>query len=137
MAILLFATSTVWAGRYLPVPVEVDFDERVASGDMLTAANDNQNKDVFIGCGTRNIDDGVGGIFSFAFCQAQDAEGDVVTCSTQNPALVEAVRAISDFSFIIFRWSVDELENVTCRSIGVSTQSWYLDKVKPSSTDGG
>ena len=137
LAALVLASTAAWAGLYQPAPVNVDLVEQFASGDMVSAANDTKNKDVFIGCGTRNFDDGLGGIFSLAFCQALDADGDTVTCLTQNPSLVEVVRSITDGSYIQFSWSDDGAGNLNCDTIGISTQSFYLDKVRPSNNNNG
>jgi len=126
---LTFFSAAAMAGYQQPAPVNVDLDGRFAAGDMQTAASD-KNDAVFIGCGTRNYDDGVGGTLKFAFCQAEDAEGDSAVCSTFNPDLVEAVRAVSDFSYVSFAWSDDGSGNLTCTSIGLSTQSFYLEKAK-------
>jgi hypothetical protein len=128
LGLMLFSAAAM-AGLQQPAPVNVDLDGRFATGDMQTAASD-KNDAVFIGCGTRNYDDGVGGTLKFAFCQAEDAEGDSVVCATFNPNLVEAVRAVSDFSYVSFAWSDDGSGNLTCTSIGLSTQSIYLDKAK-------
>jgi hypothetical protein len=128
VALTLFS-ATAFAGLSQPAPVSVDLDNQFANGDMQTAATD-KNDAVYIGCGTRNADDGQGGVFKFAFCQAEDAEGDVAVCFTENPDLVDAVRAISDYSYISFAWSDDGAGNLTCASIGLSTQSFYLGKAK-------
>ena len=132
MAMLTLVSTAAWSGLYQPAIVDVNLDTQFASGDMLSAANDNQNKGIFIGCGTRNFDDGAGGIFSFGFCQAEDADGERAICQTQNPALVEAIRAISDGSYIQYSWTVLSDGALQCQSIGISTQSFYVDKAKPS-----
>ncbi len=128
--LLIIATFTIFstiaaAGEVRSVPVVVDTDNMVAEGDMWTARN-SKNDVEFIGCGIRNIDDGVGGVFTFGFCQAQDAEENTIFCFTENDDLLVAMSAISDYSFITFAWD----ENDECISIGNSTQSWYLPKLK-------
>ena len=45
-------------------------------------------------------------------------------CATQNEGLIEAIRALGDFSSITFRWD----ENDQCTDIGSSIQSYFLDK---------
>jgi len=111
------------AGYTQPATVEVDLDNAYAGGDTFTARNA-QEDNVFIGCGVRNYDDGLGGIIKYGFCQAEDAEGDRILCSTFNPDLVEAMGAKSDYSFITFRWN----EDFECVSAGSSTQSFYLPR---------
>lgn len=125
------AGAMVWtgaiAGLRQPAPVNVDLVASFASGDLVTAA-DAKSNEVFIGCGTRNFDDGAGGVFEFAFCQAKDAEGDTINCLTDNPELVRTVREINDTSYVQFRWVDDGLGGFTCTHTGFSTQSFYLDK---------
>lgn len=113
------------AGQATPAPVEVDTAARGALGDQWTARTD-PDGDVYIGCGVRFIDDGAGGVFTFGFCQAEDSAGDTILCSTENPALIEAIQGISDFSFITFGWDAD----LVCTRIGYSTQSFYLPEFK-------
>ena len=128
MVVALFSSS-VFAGLHQPAPIIVDVDNGFASGDMLTAAN-SVNSDEFIGCGTRSFDDGQGNTFRFGFCQVQEKGGDSITCFTESDALLDEMRASSDFSFVTFSWTDDGADNLTCTRVGFSTQSFYLDKVK-------
>ena len=124
---VLFATvmtllaGAAYAGYYQPFPVDVDLDLSQASGDQYSARAD-RNKDVLIGCGTRVLDDGVSS-FSFGFCQATDAEGDTITCTTLNPSLVDAMSANNTLAFITFSWDPETLD---CTRVGFSTQSFYI-----------
>ena len=120
-------SAPAFAGFTQPAIVQVDLDARTATGDIISA-RDAKDPDVFIGCGTRNFDDGAGGVFNFAFCQAEDADGDSVVCNTTNPELVRTIREINDSSFITFGWDDDGAGNLTCTSMGFSTQSFYQDK---------
>ena len=136
MAAFALASSATWAGFYQPAPVIVDLDNQFAQGDMTTAANTNTDVEL-IGCGTRTLDIGGGAVFRFGFCQATDSDGNNAVCRTQNPALLDAMNAINDRSFLTFSWSDDGNGNLTCTRIGSSTQSFYLDKIKPSSNNNG
>lgn len=120
------ATSVVLAGATQPFPVEIDLDNRIASGDMVTARF-SDNDDELIGCGVRHIQAGTE-VIKFAFCQARlgPAPEDLIVCNTLDPDLVEAVHAISDFSFVTFSWN----EDLECTRIGNSTQSFYLPALK-------
>ena len=120
----VFASSS-HAGLDLPEPVTVDLVERLANGDLWSARFDDEKDDAeFIGCGIYTLQDGLGGAIAFAFCQARDVDENLAFCATQNPGLIEAIRAIADFSSITFRW--DELGE--CTDIGSSTQSYFLNK---------
>lgn len=126
IAAAMIATSAM-AGQTQPFPVQVDLVAGSAQGDMVSARTD-KDDEVFIGCGTRNFDDGAGNMFSLAFCQGRDAEGDQATCFTQNPEMVRTVREINDTSFLTFAWTDDGAGNLTCTNMGYSTQSFYLGK---------
>lgn len=122
-AALSVLATVASAGFVQPAPVTIDFTNRVATGDMYTARN-SVNAFEFIGCGVRYNSAGL----TSAFCQAGlgEADSQKITCFTTNPALVEALRAISAFSFITFSWDADG----NCTRIGVSTQSFYLPDFK-------
>ncbi len=116
-----------FAGTTLPQEVVVDLENMRANGDMTTART-TRGKAAYIGCGTRNSEGADGSLFSWAFCQARNAEEEQVVCTTFNPELVATVRAVSDFSFVTFRWTEDENGALTCNHMGFSTQSFYLGK---------
>ena len=124
----LFA-SAAFAGLHQPAPLVLDLDGQIASGDMLTAAN-SVNSDEYIGCGTRNSVDGLGNAFRWGFCQASDNDGNAVICLTVSDVLLDAMHATADHSYITFSWDDDGSGNLTCTSVGLSTQSFYIDKVK-------
>lgn len=117
------AASTAIAGFVQPFPVDVDLTNRIASGDQVTARYSVSEID-FIGCGIRKIADGVGGVFTFGFCQARDAADEQIICNTQDAALLDAISSSGDFGFITFSWD----ENDMCTRIGFSNQSFYLPK---------
>ena len=118
--------SVSFAGQTQPAPVDVDLDNRTASGDMLTARFDDDD-DVYIGCGIRKFDlGGVGSEFQFGFCQAEDSEGEVAFCTTESVHLLDAMTATSDYSYVTFSWDEDGV----CTRIGFSTQSFYLPSKK-------
>lgn len=120
---LSLASSAALAGLTQPFVVEVDLVNRIASGDTVTARY-SRNDVEFIGCGIRKIEDGVGGVFTFGFCQAQNIDEEQITCFTENPELLDAISSQPDFAFITFSWDEDEV----CTRIGNSNQSFYLPR---------
>ena len=125
---LAIVSGGAFAGQASPVVVDVDLDNMFAQGDMITART-SKDDEVFIGCGTRNFETSPGGpLFSWAFCQARDTDGDAATCFTTNPELVKTIDAINSDSFITYGWTDDGAGNLTCTRMGFSTQSFYLDK---------
>ena len=119
---LVLGSSAAYAGLFSPVPVSVDVESGLALGDMTTARFSDNDVEI-IGCGVRFSDDGKGGAATFGFCQAADAAGTVLFCSTVNTGLIEAIQNISAFSFITF--TVDS-ETGQCLNIGNSSQSFYI-----------
>jgi hypothetical protein len=122
---LVLASSAALAGFTQPAPVAVDLTERLATGDMATSRY--TKGQTFIGCGVRTVVT-AGGVVTFGFCQAGDAEGDEITCFTENAELLDVMKATGDFSFIVFAWTEDEEGGAECTRIGFSTQSFYLPK---------
>ena len=118
-------TAAASAGFTQPAPVDVDLDNGFAGGDQISARADD-GEGVFIGCGSRTIQDGAGGVFKFGFCQAEDADGDRVTCFTQDAGLLDAMRSTSDFAYITFSFQDDGNDGFECTRVGHSTQSFYL-----------
>lgn len=128
-AVMLFLVSVgAMAGYLQPAPVTITLNpdgSGFAQGDQLTARNDKSDT-VFIGCGVRMYDNGSGGALSYGWCQAGDASGVQVFCSTFNAGLLDGLKSVSDFSFVIFQFDADG----NCTEIGNSTQSFYLPKLK-------
>lgn len=120
----LFATVAM-AGLSQPAIVTIDTDLRLAQGDMGTARYSDNDVEV-IGCGIRRFDDGINPPFTFGFCQATDAAGLRVMCSTFSDSLLSAMAAGNDYSFVTFSWN----EADECTRIGYSTQSFYLPTKK-------
>jgi hypothetical protein len=118
-AVLALVGGIAAGGTYTPVPITIDFDNRVASGDMYSARL-SANPDALIGCGIRSPAPGV----TFAFCQARLGPDDdqLAQCFTEDPAQLATIGAMDDFSYIVFRWDIDG----NCLSVGNSTQSLYL-----------
>lgn len=122
-AALALVGGVAAGGAYRPVPLTIDFENRVALGDMYSARLSG-NPGAYIGCGIRNS----AGV-TFAFCQAnlgplpEDGSApESVSCFTEDPSAIATIGALDDFSWISFRWD----ENDECTSVSNSTQSFYL-----------
>src|SRR5262245_37343530 len=104
---LPFFAAVALAGYAQPAHVTLgqnDDGTFFANGDLVTARYAD-NKVEGIGCGSTIWTDGEGGFVRFGFCQATNANDEYVVCETEDPALVEQIRAISDSSFIGFRYN--------------------------------
>jgi hypothetical protein len=124
VGVLALGSSAALAGLVTDQPVVVTLNgdgSGSANGNMVTARF-SKNEVEFIGCGLRRIDDGAGGVILFAFCQAADAANVQGFCMTENPDLIASIGDQDDFSFITFAWNAAG----ECRSIGNSTQSFYI-----------
>ena len=110
----------------------VDIDGQFASGDMASVSH-SKDTVAFIGCGTRRVslpDFGVD--FRFGFRQAGDEFGKQITCFTEDPALLDEMRASNDGSLITFIWDWDDPPGGSCtlRRVSFSTQSLYIIEPK-------
>jgi hypothetical protein len=123
---LVLGSSVAMAGLVndFPVAVTLNPDGSGTAVGSMTTARFSKNNVEYIGCGLRRNDDGAGGVFLFAFCQASTADEIVGFCETDNPALIASIGDQDDFSFIVFGWNAAG----ECRSIGNSTQSFYIPK---------
>ncbi len=133
IAVLMLGAGTVHAGAVIPSPVLVDLDNMFAQGNQVTARFADNDTDL-IGCGVRVFDDGISQ-FSFGFCQATDSDEENIVCFTQNPNLLETMRANSDFAFITFNWQDDGFGGFECTRVGFSTQSFYIPDFELNDSD--
>jgi len=124
-AVLTMIGGVAFAGAQNSVPVQIDFDLMTALGDQVTARTA-MNDVELIGCGSRTTDDGMGGMFAFGFCQATDSEANNILCFTFNDNLIDAIEALSAYSFISFNWQDDGAGGFECTSVRSSTQSFYV-----------
>lgn len=120
---LVLTSSAALAGLATITPVSVTLNPD-ASGSALgsmSAARFSKNEVEYIGCGVRRIDTGAG-VVVFGFCQASNAAGVTGFCSSEDSALIASIGELADYSFITFSWNAAGV----CRSIGSSTQSFYI-----------
>ena len=83
-SILTLFMGTLDAGFTQPAPVEIDFDNRFAVGDMVTARF-SENEFELIGCGIRKIEISDTEVFSFVtFSWNEDGECTRIGNSTQS-----------------------------------------------------
>jgi hypothetical protein len=130
IGVLALGSSAAMAGLVTLTQVEVTLNPD-GSGSALgsmSAARFSKNTVEYIGCGVRRFEDGVGGVFTFGFCQASTATAVLGFCESENPALLASIGDQDDYSFITFSWDA----NGVCRSIGNSTQSFYIPSNVPS-----
>lgn len=121
------------AGLQFSFPVEVELNpdgSGSARGNMATARYSDNDVDQ-IGCGVRSNFDEEFGFSEWGFCQAVDAEDEGAFCFTYNPDLINTLNAMSDQSYITFRFN----EFGACTDIGFSSQSQYLGQDDDSSSD--
>ena len=123
---LVLVSSAAMAGLFqeFPVTVTVAPDGSGSANGSMGSARFSKDKFQFIGCGVRRFDDGVGGVFTFGFCQASTAAEVSGFCESENPDLLASIGGLSDYSFITFAWD----SSGECTSIGGSTQSFHIPK---------
>ena len=109
------------AGTLVKFPVEINNESRIAWGSM-TSARFSSNEFEAIGCGIRMHRDNRGGKYDLGFCSASTTEDDLTMCTTENVELIETIRGMNDFSYVVFTWNADG----ECSLIGSSTRSQYI-----------
>jgi hypothetical protein len=124
VGVLVLASSAAMAGLVVVTPVTVTLnpDGSGSANGSMSAARFSKDVVQHIGCGVRRIEDGVGGVGVFGFCQAANAANVQGFCETDNPALIASIGDQDDYSFVTFSWD----SNGVCRSIGNSTRSFYI-----------
>lgn len=98
-ALIAVLSGTAYAGLKSTIPVSINTANRTASGALGSARN---SADVVqhIGCYTYAMPASV-----TTFCQARDAAGTSVSCSTTAANLVQVVRGMSGDSHLWFSWN--------------------------------
>jgi hypothetical protein len=119
--LLTVASTFTLAGTLVKFPVEINLEERRATGNM-TAARFSSNEFEEIGCAIRTYRDQWGNKFDMGSCRATLVEGESSMCTTENMDLIQTIRAMNDYSYVIFTWNDDG----ECQLIGNSTRSQYI-----------
>lgn len=126
--------ALVLAGAVEPRPVEVNLNpdgSGNAQGSMSTARFSDNDVE-YIGCGVRIWSQPDGSYMHWGFCQAKAADGTQSICNTEDPEMLDVMKATGDYSFITFEWDADG----NCTYLGFSTQSFYIpehiNKNKPN-----
>lgn len=120
---LALLSGAAYAGFTQPFDVDVDNAAMIANGDQVSARYAASPRS-HIGCGVRKLLLSDGSIFTFGFCQAEDAAGDAILCQTENAGLLDAIASSGEYGFITFSWNAAN----ECTRIGFSNQSFYLPK---------
>lgn len=118
--------STLFAGAAATGEVSIDFNEGVAEGNMWLARSSKNDVEI-IGCSSKG--DVVEG--KWAWCRARDASGVQVFCLTEDENLLDALQAISPFSYVRFEFTNLTQDNDgtwigDCTRFDFSTQSLHL-----------
>ena len=138
VVVLALMSSTLYAGSAANHEVSIIFDavdSGEASGNMWSVRS-SKNDVESIGCSYKGVVDEVldvgmpwdQPVNQWAWCWALDADGVQARCFTEDPNLLDALQAISPFSYIRFEFTdYDEASNVgLCTRFDFSTQSRHL-----------
>jgi len=134
VVVLALMSSTLYAGFAATGVVSIEFDEveldeGVAEGNMWLARSSKNDVEI-IGCSSKGTDNE-----RWAWCRAQDANGLEVFCVTENPNMLDALQAISPFSYVRFVFENAEFRQdpergewfvADCTRLDISTQSLHL-----------
>ena len=127
VGLLALMSSALYAGATSKnTGVSIDLDEGVASG-VMWATRSSKNDVEKIGCAYSGVDS-----YNWASCAAVDAGGLYVWCFTDNPQMMDVIKAISPFSWVRFFFEDatydedDERWESDCTLIDISTRSQGL-----------
>jgi len=131
-------SPTLYAGSFATWEVSISFltvNSGEASGNMWSVRS-SKNDVESIGCSYKGVVDAVHddwmpwghAVNQWAWCWALDADGVQARCFTEDPNLLDALQAISPFSYIRFEFTdYDEASNIgLCTRFDFSTQSRHL-----------
>ena len=127
-AILFVFSINANAGLQLPSPVEVTVNPD-GSGEArgsMSAARFSANDVEYTGCRLRGAFGSVQ-----VHCAAQDANEVLASCFSFDPTHVEAVQAITTYSWLFFSFDSDGV----CQSVFVSTRSFHIPDLREHSGD--
>ena len=131
-AAILLLSSHAYAGEFQIAPVEIDFDNQTAQGNLI-AARFSKNEEERIGCAVGNgvLSPGAPDNHNYAYCEASLGNGVDAYCITFDPAMINTIASINTLSFVYFRW--EHLGGYQqCTHVTVATRSIHIpDKLKP------
>lgn len=135
VVVLTLMSSVLYAGRAtVNEGVEINFDQGWADGVMWpTRSSDNDVE--YIGCSYKGAAEPFLSpnmpwkkpVTQWAWCHAMDADQAYVACFTNNEDLLNALRAISPFSYVRFAFTDLDAHNIgECTRFDFSIQSLHL-----------
>ena len=131
-AAILLLSSHVYAGEFQIAPVEIDFDNQWAEGNLI-AARFSKNEEERIGCAVGN------GVRSpghpakdhYAYCEASLGNGVDAFCITYDAAMIDTIASINTLSYVYFEWENRSGDN-RCTHVTVATRSIHIpERFKP------
>lgn len=117
IGVLMFGGTAV-AGEKLVKEVTINQVSRWAFGSLGGVRNSYDTTQV-LACEISARGDSINGL-----CTATDANGATAFCTTTKPNMLEAIKSISDTSYVLFEW--DAMLN--CTAISVRNGSSYDPK---------
>ena len=131
-AAIMLLSSLAYAGEFQIAPVEIDFDNQAAQGNLI-AARFSKNDAERIGCAVGNgvLSPGQPDNPHYAYCEASLGNGVDTYCITYDAAMIDTIASINTLSFVYFKWEYLSGEQV-CTHVTVATRSIHIpDKLKP------
>jgi len=131
--VLALVPATLYAGTVALGTLSIEFeseDSGEASGNMWLTRSSKNDLEI-IGCSFKGELDGQGGSDKWGWCRARDASGLEVFCITEDENLLDALQAISPFSWVRFVFENATQRNdgvwiADCTRFDISTQSLHL-----------
>jgi hypothetical protein len=130
---LVFVSSALYAGTAATVPLTIEWESGVpveAFGNMWLVRS-SENDVEALGCSFKGGTDDWNTDDKWGWCRARDAGGVSVRCWTYDENQLDALQAISPYSFVRFRFAGAEQNQFgvwegTCTLIQISIQSLHI-----------
>ena len=135
VVVLALMAPTLYAGAAAGWTVSVDIDGGEAFGNMWPVRSSKNDLEI-IGCSSKGeVDLDTLDSWKWGWCRARDASGLEVFCITEDENLLDAMQAISPFSWVRFVFESayiyqpdegDAYYVADCTRFDISTQSLHL-----------
>jgi hypothetical protein len=119
IAAVSLVAAPAWAGTREVHLVDVSLESMNAMGD-LGAARSSPDPSQFIGCSITAVQ----GQPISGMCAARDRRGEIASCQTTDPALLQAISLLHGDSFLQFSWNAAW----ECTAITVYQSSMFQPK---------
>ncbi|WP_224370650.1 hypothetical protein [Hyalangium versicolor] len=126
LAVMMMVSPAAWAGSKSRTNVSIVFSGSGGSAQgLMGTARSSTDTYQFLGCAASvGGTPGTGTSSAWMTCSARNSSNVTVSCTSGNPAFIEALHSLNSDSYISFSWDGAG----TCTALTVGTYSQYETK---------